>query len=409
MDQQLTISLILAGALILFLWGYWRHDVVAFLALVIAVIIGVVPVATAFSGLGHPAVITVACVLVISRALQNSGALEVAARYTAGIASNPIANMAMLTIVGAVLSAFMNNVGALALMMPLALQTSKSPSQVLMPLSFGTILGGMMTEIGTPPNIIISAYRKEMAGESFGMFDFSPVGLPVALLGVIFLVTVGWRLIPTNRKGNKTAAELLEGAEYLTEAQVIRGSKSIGKTIRQFERLVDNEALVIGIIRHGYRQVGRIRDKVLQEGDIAILRTDSSAFHKLVEVAEMQMVGDVTVGVDTLRSDEIALQEFVIMPGARLDRRSTRELQLTARFGINLVAIARQGESINERLGHARLRPGDVLLMQGEADSLQETMASLGCIPLAERGLRPIRKRKRLLPVAIFAAAIATN
>ena len=409
MNAQLTISLILLGALILFLWGYWRHDVVAFLALVIAVVLGIVPAESAFSGLGHPAVITVACVLVISRALQISGAIDVAARHTAGIASNPIANMAMLTIVGAVLSAFMNNVGALALMMPLALRTSKSPSQVLMPLSFGTILGGMMTEIGTPPNIIIAAYRKEVTGQGFELFDFAPVGLPVTLIGVMFLVLFGWRLIPSSRLTNKSPAELLEGAAYLTEAQITAGSKAIGKTIRQFERLVDNEALVVGLIRHEFRQVGRIRDKVLQEGDITILRTDSSTFQKLIEIAGMKLVGDATVSEETLRSDEIALQEFVVMPGSRVEWRSAREMHLTARFGINLLAIARQGERINERLGHARLRAGDVLLMQGEKDSLQETMTTLGCIPLAERGLRPIRKRKRLLPVAIFAIAITAT
>ena len=167
MSAQILISVILCGALVLFLWGRWRHDVVAFLALIIAVVLGLVDVDAAFSGFGHPAVITVAAVLVISRTLQLSGAIDVAAKYTANITDSPLANMAFLTIAGAVLSAFMNNVGALALLMPLAMRTAHSPTQVLMPLSFGTILGGMMTEIGTPPNIIIAAYRQDITGHGF--------------------------------------------------------------------------------------------------------------------------------------------------------------------------------------------------------------------------------------------------
>lgn len=409
MNAQILISIILCGTLLLFLWGRWRHDIVALLALIVAVFLGVVGVNEAFSGFGHPAVITVAAVLVISRALQLSGTIDVTAKYIAGIADSPLANLTLLTIVGAVLSAFMNNVGALALMMPLAMQTARSPTQVLMPLSFGTILGGMMTEIGTPPNIIIAAYREDITGHGFELFDFSPVGVPLALIGVGFLVIFGWRLIPKGRRGGKTPGELLKGAKYITEAQVEKDARAIGKTIRQLERLVDYEALVIGVIRHGSRLLGRLRDMTLQEGDIVILRAESTAFHKILEGADMSLVGDAEIGVETLRSEDIALLEFVVMPWARIDWRSARDLRLSRRYGINMLAVARQGERIEERLGHIQLRVGDVLLMQGEKDTLQDTMSMLGCIPLAERGLQPIRRRQRFLPLAIFAAAIATT
>jgi len=409
MNAQILISVILCGALLLFLWGRWRHDIVALLALTIAVVLGVVNVSEAFLGFGHPAVITVAAVLVISRALQLSGIIDIAAKYIAGIADNPLANLVLLTIVGAVLSAFMNNVGALALMMPLAMQTARSPTQVLMPLSFGTILGGMMTEIGTPPNIIIAVYRKDITGHEFELFDFAPVGVPVALIGVAFLIAFGWRLIPKSRRGAKSPGELLEGAKYITEARVKKSARVIGKTIRQLERMVDNEALVIGIIRHGFQQLGRMRDMTLEEGDVLILRTEGKAFHKLLEKADMSLVGDAKVGEETLRSEDIALLEFVVMPGARIDWRSAHDVRLAERFGVNMLAIARQGERIEERLRHTKLRAGDVLLMQGEKNTLQDTMSILGCIPLAERGLQPIRRRKRGLPLAIFAAAITAT
>jgi len=242
MNARIIISIILCCALLLFLWGRWRHDIVAMLALIIAVFLGVVNVNEAFSGFGHPAVITVAAVLIISRALQLSGLVDIAAKYIAGVADSPLANLTLLTAVGAVLSAFMNNVGALALMMPLAMQTAHSPSQILMPLSFGTILGGMMTEIGTPPNIIIAAYRQENIGHGFELFDFSPVGVPIALVGVGFLVLFGWRLIPKARRGVQSAGEMLKDAKYITEAQVDKGARAIGKTVRQLERLVDYDA-----------------------------------------------------------------------------------------------------------------------------------------------------------------------
>jgi len=409
MNSQIVLSVILGGAFLFFIWGRWRHDVVAFLALMIAVVLGVVGFDQAFSGFAHPAVITVAAVLVISRTLQLSGALDVAARYVTGISDNPLANLVMLTLVGAVLSAFMNNVGALALMMPLAMQTAHSPARVLMPLSFATILGGMMTEIGTPPNIIIATFRRDISGEGFALFDFAPVGVPLALIGVGFLIVFGWRLIPVSRRGSKTPADLLKGASYITEARVEKGSRSIGKTIRQLERLVDNEALVLGVIRHGYRQLGRVRDLTLEEGDVAILRIERSAFHKLLEVADLALVGDAEVGAETLRSEDIALVEFVVMPGARIDRRTPHDVRLTERFGTNLLAIAREGERIERPLRHTRIRAGDLLLMQGEKSSLNDTMTILGCIPLAERGLQPIRRRKRLLPLAVLGGAIAAT
>lgn len=407
MNPQIIISVILAGALGLFLWGRWRHDVVAFSALILAALAGVVETKDAFSGFGHPAVITVAAVLAISRALQLSGVIDLAARQIAGITENPLANLALLITAGAILSAFMNNVGALALMMPLALQTTQSPGRVLMPLSFGTILGGMMTEIGTPPNIIIATYRQGLTGKGFELFDFAPLGVPLTLMGVTFLVVIGWRLIPPGRKSSKSPADILEGAMYLTEAKVEKDAPVIGKTIRQMERMVDNEALVIGVIRHGYRHLGRVRDMTLEEDDVVILRTESNAFHKLLEIAGLSLLGDARVGAEVLRSDEIALLEFVVMPGARLDGHSARDIRLTERYGINMLAIARHGQRMDQRLGHIRFQAGDVLLIQGEKDTLQETMQTLGCMALAERGLRPIRKRKRFLPLAIFIVAIS--
>jgi di/tricarboxylate transporter len=407
MTDQLLLGGLLLLAIALFLWGRWRHDVVAFVILIAAVVLGLVPSDEAFLGFGHPAVITVALVLAMSKALEASGMINALARRVTYLTRTPFANIVLLTALGAFLSAFMNNVGALALLMPLAMQTARNPSLVLMPLSFGTILGGMMTEIGTPPNIIIAAYREKALGAGYGMFDFTAVGGPVALMGVLFLVVIGWRLIPKGRQSAKKVSSMLVGANYVTEATVPDASPSVGKTVRQLERSVDNDALVLGIVRHGQRLLGMLRSAILRSGDVLILRADQSSMNSLVENAGLELVGQSKVAAEQLRSDEIGLLEVVVSPGGKLARRSAKDLRLHSRYGVNILAISRHEHRFDERVGQACLEAGDVILVQGEQEVLRETMIGLGGIPVAQQGLRPPMKRWRGLPAVVFALAIA--
>ena len=246
--DQYTILAVLLAAVVLFVWGRWRYDLVAVAALLAVVIAGIVPAEDAFSGFGHPAVITVAAVLGISRALCGSGLIDVLARPLGRRAERPLAYVLAFTALVAVASAFMNNVGALALLMPVALVTAHKgggpPSRVLMPLAFGSILGGLTTMIGTPPNIIVATYRAELAGEPFRMFDFSPVGVAIALVGVAFVALVGWRLIPVERRGRTAPEQLFQIAEYITEARVTEDSAFAGRTLGELERLSDGEVVV---------------------------------------------------------------------------------------------------------------------------------------------------------------------
>ena len=181
---QWSLLAILGATVAMFVWGRWRHDMVAVAALLACVLAGLLPASSAFAGFGHPAVVTVACVLVLSRGLQTSGAVDLLARHVLPAGAGVALSLLALTGMGALLSAFMNNVGAMALLMPVAVQLAGrlqlAPGQVLMPLAFGTILGGMTTLIGTPPNLIVSGFREEAGLGSFAMFDFTPVGLSVA-------------------------------------------------------------------------------------------------------------------------------------------------------------------------------------------------------------------------------------
>ncbi len=408
--QALTFG-ILAATMTLFIWGRWRYDVVAFTALVAGTVTGVVPAAEAFHGFGHPAVITVATVLVISRALQNSGVIDHIASRLNSLASQPLIHIGALTTMAAVLSAFMNNVGALALLMPVALQTcaavGRSPAQVLMPLSFGSILGGLMTLMGTPPNIIIASYRQQYGGEAFSVFDFSPVGGAVALIGVLFVSLVGWRLIPRARLGKKAAADLFEIRDYIIEARVLEDSPLIGKGLKDLESVAEHNVLGVGVLRGENHTIAGARYARLRAGDIVVIEADPGALPPILEATGLELRGEGDFDPDVLSSEEIELMEAVVTPGSRLVGRSFRDLHITARYDLNLIALARQGRAFKKRLDNVSFLPGDVVLLQGRRDDLAETVAELGCLPLAKRGLRLAKRPRAFLPLASFAAALA--
>ena len=275
--EQAFVFAVLGTALVLFVWGRWRYDIVAVAALLAVVVGGIVPAERAFSGFAHPAVVTVAAVLVLGRGLRNSGVVDVLSRPLARVAIHPYAHVASLTGLVAALSGFMNNVGALALTMPVALKTARElgrpPSMVLMPLAFGSILGGLTTMIGTPPNLIIASYRETVAGAPFGMFDFSPVGGTVALVGVGFVSFLGWRLMP-DRKGPTARERMFRIEEYMTEARVTRNSTVVGLSLLEFEHLGHGEVVVAGLIRGEVRRLVPSKLERLRVDDVVILHVD---------------------------------------------------------------------------------------------------------------------------------------
>ena len=410
MAAHLQMFMILAATMAFFIWGRYRYDMVAFSSLMLAAVLGLVPYHEAFLGFGHPAVITVAAVLIASRALQNSGVVLLITDRLEHWTRHELVHIGALTALAAVLSAFMNNVGALALLMPVALQTAattgRSPALLLMPLSFGSILGGLMTLMGTPPNIIIAAYREQYTGESFGVFSFSPVGVTIAIVGVAFVTLVGWRLIPKERRGKRAAEDMFQISEYVIEATILEDSPVIGKGLRHLERLSGDEVLGVGVLRGDEHIIAGARYARLRVDDVVIFEGDPRAIQKTVEAANLKLVGQEAFSTDDLRSEEAGLVEAVIKPGARLVGRTFRGLRLGKRHHINLIALARQGKPFKTRVDKVRLQEGDVLLLQGERDNLVDVVAELGCLPLAERGLRIRKRPKPLFPVSIFVVSL---
>ena len=410
---QLSISAILVGAVILFIWGRPRYDLVALLALLATAIAGLVPANQVFAGFGHPAVITVVAVLIVSRGLRNAGVVDVIAGWLSPLMDRPQLHLAALTMTCGFCSAFMNNVGALAILMPVALETAakqnRSPAAMLMPLSFGAILGGLSTMIGTPPNVIIAQYRADALGQSFSMFDFTPVGGIIALLGVAYLILFGWRLIPRQRRGQPSAGEIFQIRDYMTEARLADGSPLLGRSIAAMGELEDLDVLVTALIRGEERRPAPSRRTKLQPDDILVLRADPTDLKTFMEVAGLELVGDEELSKEHLSSDDIALIEAVITSGSNLAGRSARTVNLRNRHGLNLLAIARRGERVRTRLDRALMEPGDVLLLQGDSGAMPYVLSRLGCLPLMRRGLRLGQEPRVLAGLSIFAIALAAS
>ena len=435
LPQMLTFA-ILAATMALFLWGRFRHDVVALLALMACVVAGLVPAADAFSGFGHPAVITVACVLVLSQGLQNTGAVDWLARSVLPAEAGRLTSMAALMGLGALLSGFMNNVGAMALLMPVAVQLSgrldMTPGQVLMPLAFGTILGGMTTLIGTPPNLIVSGFRAEAGLGHFAMFDFAPVGVAVALAGIAFVALIGWRLVPARKA---SGAEGFETGAYVTEVRVPEKSKAIGLTLRNFEdEIGDSEAQIVGLVRNEVRMTAPHGGRRIREGDILVLEADVETLATALSVFGIKLeeqgssseededtemkaakapkdkksakTDEDPEEADSKRDEDIVLRELAVLPGSSLVGRSASDLRLRTRYGLNLLAVSREGSPPKARLRTLKLKSGDLLLMQGPAEVMADFINDTGCVPLGERELRIPEKRMAIIAGAIMLGSV---
>ena len=421
--EQGQIFVILIASMGLFIWGRWRHDVVALGALLACVIAGLVPEREAFAGFGHPAVITVACVLVLSHGLQRTGAVNRLAQRLLPSGAGVLLSITALTSLGALLSAFMNNVGALALLMPIALQIAARlelpPGRVLMPLAFGTILGGMTTLIGTPPNLIVSSFRAQHGGGPFEMFDFSPVGVAVALAGVLFIALLGWRLVPKREVGN---AASFDTGHYLTEARVKEGGKAQGKTLREIEQLLDEaDAQVVAMVRNKLRLTAPNPRRVLQADDVLVIEADPQELGEVLgqldllleaereaKEAEQKEDREGETEKKTSNSEDRALQELLVKPDSSLIGRSASSTRLRGRYSINLLAISRKSHRSIKRLRSTLIQGGDVLLMQGSAEDIGEFASDYDCVPLAERAINIPDPRQANLALGIMILAIVT-
>lgn len=410
--DQILLFALFAAVFGLLLWGRFRYDLVAFTALMVAVVLGVVDTADAFAGFGHSATLIVALVLIVSAGLVRSGAVFLITRTMVNASRSLGAHIAIMGVIGGALSAFMNNVAALALLMPVDIQSARKAHRAagltLMPLSFATILGGMATLIGTPPNIIISAIREDSLGAPFRMFDFAPVGALTAIAGLVFVALVGWRLIPQPKGGPGGAGPMEEYSDYVAELVVPEGSKLIGQRVQDlYETAEKNDVAILGLVRDGKRRYGTARTTALQAQDALVIEAAPEALDEFRAALKLDVADEKRAERLRAEGEGLSKIEVVVTEGARINGKTAQAIGLNWRRRAVLLGISRGGKPFRSAVRKTPAREGDILLLLVPTGSEAEVTEWLGCLPLAERGLSVTQEGKVWWAIGMFGAAVA--
>ncbi|MBI1273973.1 MAG: SLC13 family permease [Alphaproteobacteria bacterium] len=407
--EQSQIIALLAVTLALFICNRWRYDIVAAAALFAAVALGLVPAAEAFSGFADPVVTTVACALILSYGVAQSGLPIIVLDRFQGLMQTPTLRVLIFSLLVAVCSAFINNVAALALFLPAAIGSAKtakqSPSALLMPMAFASLLGGLTTLIGTPPNLMISAIREKITGKPYEMFDFGPVGIVLVVIGLLYLV-YAWRKLPMQRAG-AAQNEQFNIEDYLTEVVVGEKSLIVGKTIAEIEKMAEDSIAVVGLTRGSFHRIITGTKTVVFAGDVLVLEGDPETLNDFVVRMKLELVGGDKKGDATKKETEIA--EAIITEASSLIGHNSKSFQLRTRYQVNLLAIRRRGRNIRQRLGSITFEEGDVIVVQGYAGNLTAVLQWLQCLPLARRDLKLGQSRKPWLVGLVMAAVITLS
>ena len=408
-DQYLAFAVI-GLMMAFFIWGRFRYDIVGCCALMLAVAVGIVPYDKAFTGFSDDIVIIVASALIVSAGVARSGLVDAAIeRYLPRLGSVR-GQLLILVVLVTVLSAFIKNIGALAIMMPVAFQFARrsgiQPSRFLMPMAFGALLGGLMTQIGTSPNIVVSRVRQELTGESFTMFDFTPVGATLALVGTIFLL-FAYKLVPERVSQQFSIEEAIEITNYASEAAVPAGSPFVGKSLSALLKASDGEAIVTSVIRKAQHRTP-LPDVALEADDILLLEGSPLALDRVVSQGKLKLSGDRSPS-GTKPGAEVEAIEAVIGSESPLAGMSATRLALFNAHNINLLAVSRQGQRLKERLGDVTLQVGDIIVLQGSRKELPVFLQEFGCLPLAQREILLGTIRRAYLPLLVLLAAMGST
>lgn len=394
-----TLGLLLV-ALILFVTEWIRYDVVALLVLVSLNLSGILTLEETFAGFSNAAVITVAGVLVMSRAVQDSGVVQIIGIKMIEWGKTPIRLTFMIMVAVGLISGFINDIGTAALFMPLVMMVARrlkiSPSKLLIPLAFGCLMGGTLTLIGTPPNILVTLIMAEHGIEPFRMFDFTPIGILVLLTGITYMTLVGHRLLP-ERRGETSLMDRFKIRDYLTELAVGPKSPLIGKRLDQMELAEEIDFSILGIIRNHHTVLTPLSQEQIDEGDVLLVEASPDELARLTQQEGMEIVPDVNPDETDISSEDVEIVEAVVLPDSRLVGRSLRQINFRRRYDLTVMAISRQGEAVRRRLVEVRLKEGDVLLVQGDRQKIDTSLPQTGCLPLADRaislktGAHPVR------------------
>jgi di/tricarboxylate transporter len=424
-DQGLVFGIIVITLILLGL-QIWRYDLVALIGMLLLVLFGTISVEEAFSGFGHPAVVTIAAVLVVSRGLQHTGVTEIIAKWTTKIGDKLALQLVVLCGLVVVSSAFMNNIAALAIFIPVAVRIarrSNRPSSLyLLPMAFSSHFGGLITLIGTPTNLIVSSLRVDYGGERFGMFAFAPVGIAISLVGVTFIALAGWRLIPKDR-GGIPKIESLSLPDYIAEVKVPEGSELAGTRLRFLKEVSEEDVWITTILRNGSKNSSPSSSEKIRAGDVLLIRGEATSIELFIKETNAELTGSKSIRdeleskekhhnaweklIERLQSEDVETVEAIVEPGSFTTGQTAKDLNLRARYGVNLLGISRSDEHLNTSLGETKLRANDVVLIQAHHDDVSEVLDRLSWLRLAERDI-DLQPRKFILGLVIFAVALIT-
>ncbi|MCA1405406.1 SLC13 family permease [Ensifer sp. IC3342] len=413
MTAEQSLSFLVIGAMMaFFIWDRFRYDIIACSALMLSVAVGIVPFDHAFDGFSDDIVIIVGSALIVSAGVARSGVVDAAIQRFLPDLKSVRAQLALLVVTVTVLSAFIKNIGALAIMIPVAFQFARrsnvQPSVFLMPMAFGSLIGGLMTQVGTSPNVVVSRMRQDLTGESFTMFDFTPVGASVALVGAVFLL-FAYRLVPERKSQQVSVNQAIEITDYTSEAVVVPGSPMIGKPLGNLVKLGDGGAVVIAIFRRG-THLAPLPDAIIEADDILLLEGGPAALDRIVSQAKLRIPGDRLPASNNGKTPaDIEAIEAVIASGSPLIGMSAQRLALFNNHNINLLAVSRQGERLKQRLGSIRLQAGDIVVLQGTRRDLPPFLQDFGCLPLAQREILLGTIRRATVPLIVLAAAMGAT
>lgn len=409
--NQLVLTVTIVVLLAFFIWNKYRYDAISVAALIFLVTISSIPdlevniinIDQAFYGFANPAVMTVALVLIISQGLKNAGLSALAGKVLAGRKYTEIQFLLFLMLIAATLSSFINNIGAMAILLPLTVSVCQKmewhPAKFLMPLAFACILGGMNTLIGTPPNIIISDYAYQQTGSGFNFFDFSKVGILITISGILFVAFIGNKLLRLRVIPNNEPLINMKG--YMFEVQVNKGSSSIGLTLFKFKKQAGEDIEIMGVISET-GSIKKVKNNMrIKEGQILVIKSPPDEIGKILNLF------DFSIPEDLHSFDEADLEEIevLISPGSRLIGRNYDYFQKLAFEELNLLGLWRKGTKYRTRLTREAFKAGDVLLLgvrELDDEEVKSKIKHLGLMPIREREIEVVSSRSRLLKGMIF-------
>jgi di/tricarboxylate transporter len=377
--ENILLLAVLALAVVLFVSERLRVDVVAILILVVLIVTGLVTVEEAFSGFASPAVITVIAVFIVSGGLTISGVADRIGAFILKVAGDNQVRMTLLIMLGVgVMSAFMNNIGAVAILLPAVMSVSRktgiSPSKMLIPLAWASLMGGNMTLIGTPPNILASSILEAYGNlEPLSFFDFTPMGIIILVTGIIYMLLIGRRLLPDRTPGGKPA-DRFPVKKYLTELQVLEDSPLIEQTIKQsdLENKYGLNVLHVHMCCRDMETVASFTDHRLEPGDELTVQASAEAILAATNQLGLEPASDRSLQPWEIERDsrDFELAEVVLAPRSSLNGRTLRQIDFRVRYGLNVLAIRHQGVTRYTRLGEIPLGYGDVILVEGAIEKL---------------------------------------